>query len=313
MDTMTQELTMTEEMFKEMWQPRRPLAGDEKGVAYPMSREKALSHLFIQTHSQRSKNVMVADVDLSFDSSWVIMGLVEDGKIPMPNWITTNPFTGNAQAGWFLTGTVGSEKGKAWFDAVYEDFKLKAQSDPGYQNAKMRNPIHPNQMTEWLYGGTYTLKELASFTDPMPKHWYTKRADAMLPEVGRNNILFNKLSAWAYREWRKEAFEVRILVEAERLNQEFPEQLPLSEIVAIVSSVERFIKKHFTEEAFSKIQRRRIAKRWGNTKQDNIDKMLAYLDAGFKLKEIAAAEDKSYNAVKLAMQTAKKWRAEQSA
>jgi hypothetical protein len=231
---------------------------------------------------------------------------VEEGKILMPNWITTNPFTGNAQAGWFLSGSVGSERGKAWFDAIYESLKVAAHSDAGYQNAKMRNPIHPNQMTQWLHSGTYTLKELAAMTPPMSAHFYTKKEGSMLPEVGRNNILFNKLSAWAYREWRKDGFEVRILVEAERINQEFPEQLSLSEIVAIVASVERFIKKHFTEAKFSAIQSRRSKARWNGQGAATNEMLLNMVEAGLSIKEIAEQLEKSYDATKKAVQRAKK-------
>ena len=126
----------------------------------------------------------------------------------------------------------------------------------------------------------------------------------------RHLELFEQLRAWSYIEWRKPMFETRILVEAQRINMGFAEELPLSHIASIASSIERFIAKHFSEEEYSRIQswkgKRGAAKRWDGQGPRTDAEILDYLAAGFSVKEIAEARGKSVGSTYQAIRKAKK-------
>jgi hypothetical protein len=121
------------------------------------------------------------------------------------------------------------------------------------------------------------------------------------------------LSAWAYRECLKEHYETRILVEAQRINMEFAEELPLSHIVSIVRSIEKFTNLHFSEEEFSKIQKAR-GKKSGAARAEKAkpkNQMLLDMDAaGLTLAEIAEQIGKSKDATRQALKRAKQKAAE---
>lgn len=304
MSNLNTDTRMTKEMFDAMWNPRRPLAGDEKGTAYPMSRAQAKEKRYIQTHPRGAKKLICLDYDFDGESDWIIKAQVEDGIIPEPNWITTNPLNGHSQAVFVIEDSVSTPAGILWFDNTFTSLKIETGSDLGYLGHKMKNPLHPAQVTEWMRAEPFTLRELAAFTKPLPTHFYTKKNQ--LPEIGRNNIMFNKLSAWAYREWRKPKFETRLLVEAQRINMEFDEELPLREIVSIANSIERFVKAHFSEAKFSAIQKARANKRWQGQGKQTTQMLLDMVEAGLTVQEISEQRGKSVTSTYKAIQRAKK-------
>jgi hypothetical protein len=298
---------MTPEKFRELWNPARPLAGDTKGASYRTSREDALdNHLFIQTHPKRAKKLIVLDYDGEGERmDWLVKEQAYDLQlIPEPNYITINP-SGGCHVGYFIEQSVGTDKGISWFNDVFEGLKDVSGSDPNYTGDKTRNPTSPTQVTEWGTAHIYTLKELAAFTKPKSASWYEKKNKL---DVGnsRTLALFDSLSAWSYREWRKPNFETRIILEAHRINSEFDKPLPVSSLLTTVRSIEGFIKNNFSEAQFSKIQSNRANRRWKGQGQKTNEEILAYLEAGFSVREISESMGKSLDATRKAVQRAKK-------
>jgi hypothetical protein len=298
---------MTPELFEEWLPGKRPLAGDTKEAAFPMAREVALKKKFI-AQPKRAKKFMVLDFDID-QSDWWIKSLCYDmdengrTKLPEPSWITINPETEHGQAGWAVNATVGSPKGLSYWDAVFDGMKRISGSDMGFVGAKFRNPTHPDQITEWKTSRTYSLKELEDYTEK-PAYWYTKKNK--LESLGRHNDLFNDLSAWSYREWRKPNFDNRIMLEAQRLNNLFDEPLPYSHLVTTARSIQGFISKHFSEAQFSAIQKNRANRRWQGQGAETNQFLLDHIDAGFTPKEIAELRGKSLKSTYNAISKAKK-------
>jgi hypothetical protein len=305
---MLTETRLTPEMWEAMWNPTRPTAGDDKGASYRTDRLTALTKKFIQTHPAKARKMLVLDFDGDNcdEIMWLIRELVYDlGILPEPNWITLTP-SGGAHAGFFIESSVGTEKGIAYFMSVFNDLKDISGSDLNYTGMKTRNPLL--HQTEWLRAEPYTLRELASFTKKKPANWY-KPKNKIETHGSRHLELFEQLRAWSYIEWRKPMFETRILVEAQRINMEFSEELPLSHIVSIANSIERFISKHFTEEKYREIKSQK-GKKSGAVRAAKAvpkNKMLLDMDAaGLSVAEIAEQVGKSYEATAKAIQRAKK-------
>lgn len=299
---------MTPADFERLWNPARPLAGNDKGASYRTSREDALTKKFIQTHPQRAKRLLILDYD-GFDSDWQVLSQVYDEELlPEPNYMTLNPATGGVHVGYFLTSPVGSPAGLSYFNNTFEGLKDVSQSDPAFMGSKTRNPLHPDQATTWMRGDTYELAELYKFVKPKPAGWYKPR-NPVEENGSRHQALFNKLRAWAYREWRKEGYELRIMLEAQRLNAENDEPLPLGDIVSTVGSVERWIAARFSEAQFRSIQSKRANLRWQGQGDATVEEILAMLDAGFKAKDIAEQRGMTMDAAYKAIQRAKKARA----
>jgi hypothetical protein len=302
---------MTPEQFKANWNPEAPYAGNTKETALQTSRENALeNNLFISTYGHRNlKNLMTFDVDHGPGSDWdVLTAVYDDLVLPEPNYITVNP-SDNCQFGYFIEGTVGTPAGHEWWKNIRKDFSDKVEADPGYGGHRMRNPLSPVQRTKWLSPHIYTMAELGAFTKAQRPEWYVKKNP--LPEVGRANILFNSLSSFAYHYsvWTDPNFSTRLLLEAHRLNSEYPQPLPEAEIRSTVRSVETWVLQRFSKEDFSAIQSSR-GKKSGVVrtakKEKNNEELLAYVAAGFSNREISESIGKSLDATRKAVQRAKK-------
>lgn len=294
---------MTAEDFERLWNPSRPLAGNEKGAAYRTSREDALTKKFIQTHPQRAKRLLVLDYD-GFGSDWEVLSQVYDDELlPEPNYMTLNPTTGGVHVGYFLTSSVGSPAGLSYFNNTFEGLKDVSGSDLSFVGSKTRNPLHPDQATTWMRGETYELAELYKFVKPKPAGWYKPR-NPVEENGSRHQALFNKLRAWAYREWHKDSYEVRLMLEAQRLNAEFDTPMGLSEVVNTMNAVERWIAPRFSWAEFCAIQSRRANKRWGGQGDATIEAILNLIDAGLKAKDVAEIRgitiDAAYKAIERA-------------
>ena len=295
---------MTESDFPAQWNPSRPLAGNQKGVAYRTSREEALTMRFIQTHPNRAKKLLTLDYDM-IDAEWLILSQAYDMQtIPEPNYITTNP-SGGAHVGYFLKDSVGTDKGIKYFDYVHTGLKEVSGSDLAYVGIKTRNPLHPEQATRWMRSEPYTLSELHKFIKPKPKSWYKPRTE--VEEHGSRHLaLFNQLRQWAYRECLKDSYEVLIMLEGQRINAEFDSPLPLSHVASIVASIERFTSKNFSKKQFSQIQSNRAKKRHGDQGPQTVREILELVDAGLTAREIGELRGQTKGTAQKAIQRAKK-------
>lgn len=288
--------------FVSRYNPVRPLAGDTKGASYRTSTAEALTKRYIQNHPNRARKLLVLDFD-SIDGEPMdvtIKSLAFDLElIPVPSYICSNPLTGGAHAAYWVEGTTGSEKGLEYWDDTFTGLKDASGSDFNYTGQKTYNPLHPSFFTEFLTAHEYSLKELKEFTTAKPKSWYRKK-NKLNVNGSRTLELFDKLSEWGYHEWRKDSFEVRIMLEAQRLNTEFATPLPQSQLNATVKSIENFIKVNFASargrKEFSATQSYRANLRWDGQGERTNEELVAMVDAGFTKKEIAAATGKSMGA-----------------
>lgn len=302
---------MTPETFREIYRPARPYAGDTKQEAKRMSKEDALEKLFIQNHAKKARNLIVIDIDKGYDSIWDTKGVIFDNEeLPEYSWITTNSQNGNSQVVYAIQESVGTDKGINFLEFIQKSFTQTLEGDPGYQNLKMRNPLHSNQITEWGEGKLYTLGELHKFTQPLPEQYYSKKN--RLPEVGRHNILFNKLSSWAYKykNWTSEDFDTRIMLEANRINNEFEEKLPFRDLQSTAYSIQRFIAAKFSVEKFRDRQRYLNLKSQvvrGMSADQKAEEIVAMLEVGFSYKEVQETMGyKNPEATRQAIKRAKK-------
>lgn len=269
-----------------------------------MSREKALEKKFIQINGPKIKGMVNLDFDME-DAEWFVKtSIYDDGLLPEPNIITVNPNTGGVHITYGLDGFLGTSAGLWRYKRTFTAIQACSGSDTAYNGDKRPNPLHAFRSTEFLHTTLTTLKELDEFVTFEPQHRYTKKNP--LPEVGRNNILFNKLSSWAYREWKFDNFSERLIQEAENMNTEFALPLRLNEVHSIAKSIEKFIVRNFSKEVFSTIQKHRSNRRWQGQGEKTRTEILMMLEVGMKAKDISGALGLSMDATYKAISRARK-------
>lgn len=293
-------MALTKSDFMDLWKPSRPLATDSWADGqFRMSRDNAIKKRFIETTPKTYKNLMVLDVDEE-DASWFIKGLEEDDLIPEPSYMTINPSTSHAQIGYFIEGYVGTPKGIAYFNDVFENLKFNSGTDLAYGGRSMRNPLSELQQTQWGSDHLYTLAEIKPFCK-------RQRPPRKAQELtgGRTIDTFNALRQYAYTVWRKAStpaqFEALIWARALEINYSWAEPLKESELRSIVNSVSRWINKHFNKATYSKKQAYRVNLRWKKTEAERERRkteVLLMLEAGMKVKDIAENYSISYEAAK---------------
>lgn len=307
-------LTSTD--FEELWNPHYPLATNsfDHGF-YPREREVAIGMRFVQTSAPTYQNLMILDFD-SPTASWDIKSLVwDEGKLPEPSFVTVNPASNHAHAGWFIEGAVSTPTARKYFDDTFKKYKKHSGSDGLYTGQTMRNPLHSWQQTEWLSDHLYSLKELNEVVKDVKLS--TNAANTHTPGEGRNAFIFDELRAWAYgnRRHYTDSFEVWLEAVIERsfaVNGEtFPENpLPSSELAAISRSVARYVwnMKEFTPEGFSERQRQVSARKAISLAAPaRYTEALAYSEAGFTAREVGEALNLSQPTAKKLIQRAKQW------
>lgn len=303
---------MNKDTFLDLYNPRFPVATNnfENGLK-TKRRDTALKMRWVQTHTEHAPNLLVLDFD-DENAEWTLKGLVEEeGVIPQPNFQTLNPASNHIQAGYFIEGFAGKAKTNKFFKDIHKKLKIVSNTDYAYGNYTMRNPLHPYQVTTWGTDHLYSLSELSEYTKGVRLPSANKGAQIPSEAWGRNHGTFEALRKYAYSLYVKlkfkddNFFEIAIYEKALELNASWAEALPLNEVRSIARSVYKWVIKNFTAEQFSKKQTYRINQRWNGQGETTAAKMLAYREAGFKIKEIAEAEGMTINAVKQALHRAK--------
>lgn len=295
--------------FLELWTPSKPLASDDiKSYLYEYWRKEALNMRWVSNSHPSKLNLMVLDYDV-YEAEYHIKGLIEDEVIPEYNYITINPATTHAQVGYFIDGFAHTPKAQDYFKDLHKKFKIAGKSDLAYGNLTMRNPLNRYQTTGWGTDHLYTLDELKRFCGGTES--VSRRAELVAVEGMRNEATFEALRKWAYTlrvnlKFKEDAFfEIAVREHAAELNASLEQPLPMAEVNKIAKSVYKWVMARFNPETFSKIQSARANRRWGNQGEETGIKMLAYREAGFKIREIAEAENMTVNAVKQALHRAK--------
>lgn len=199
----------------------------------------ALEHRYIQPNPPTARRWLIFDVDRPGAAfSW------EDGHLPAPTIITTNPTNGHAHILYGITvPVVTTEAGRAaplrYAAAVEAAFSEGLGSDRGYSGLITKNPFSPawNILTP---GKLYELGELAEWVD-----LNSRRARREVVGLGRNCTLFDDLRRWAYQHLDKhqggfDSWLQALQRRAEALNT-FPQPLPTQEVSGIAKSVSRWV------------------------------------------------------------------------
>jgi hypothetical protein len=264
-------------IFKENWLPTKPLVSND--LMYGLKRvkqSKAEAYKYIETTPSTYRNMIAFDIDEGDASGQVKTLCWDDEKIPVPNWLTVNPYTGHAHAGYILKKPVGTPKGIQYLKDVRRGLNEVIGGDPAYHGGTTRNPaIHP---TEWLTDRLYTIGELAEYLTKDKVNPARVSKKERFEVNGRNDQTFLSLRKFAYSAYRKANYndeEFLHLLELYAYELYFSEiedhdGFPLNELKSIVKSVFNWTTRTFSKEAFSKIQGARSKKRWGDRTEYNL-------------------------------------------
>lgn len=242
----------TTRQWDQMWLPRRPYATDDLLAGlYRMSRPAALGKRFIEANPAAVSNLLVVDID---HTDAVLRAVSTVGSHPMPNVIVENPRNGHAHAVWALAEPVtrteyAHRAPLAYAAAVTEGLRRALDGDKAYSGLLTKNPTHTDWSGQLFTTHLRTLDQLAADLDTWmpPRDWRRTRARRADPiGLGRNCTLFESARHWAYRQIRHHfgdpaGLGAAIHTEATRLNTNFTEPLPPSEVHAIATSITRWI------------------------------------------------------------------------
>ncbi|WP_296216377.1 replication initiation protein [uncultured Corynebacterium sp.] len=237
--------------WEQMWLPLWPLASDDllSGL-YRGSRERALGKRYIEANPQAVSNLLVVDVDHG-DAALRVLG-----TRPLPHVIVENPTNGHAHAVWALREPVtrteyARRKPLAYAASVTEGLRRAVDGDKSYSGLITKNPTHKSWIAQSV-ADPETLYSLDQLRDGLgdampPERWMDTKARRAAPiGLGRNCSLFKTARTWAYREIRHHwgdspGLARAIHAQSVKLNAEFPEPLPASEVRAMASSIHRWI------------------------------------------------------------------------
>jgi len=203
-------------------------------------------------------------VVLDCDDGHRLRELIEDRRIPGPNWIVWRegePGELRCHAVWTLEAPVhkgpnASRKPLEMLARAAEWLRHRTRADCSYSGLLTRCPFYErgDLRTQWLAKAPWPLLELL---DWIPKGW--RRPRVSTTSYGRNCSLFNGLRKWAYqpRNW-KAGFE-GIHATARLMNGQFDAPLPLREVRDVAKSVAGYVgrklaQKTWTQQTFSFLQ-----------------------------------------------------------
>jgi hypothetical protein len=305
---------------------------ESKRATYRMPREQALTKLFIQTYAQHAPNCMVLDMDFNKQANGLsqpdamseVMKMVDKGDMPLPNWVTVNPATGNAQAGLFMDGFFHTEKAKFAFYDAQRRLTAKVGADPAYGGKMERSPLHEYQETYWLAADRLHLDQINAIVpipvraksaeegrEPVKGSIYAKS----LPELtgGRHTDTFNSLRVFAYgiRRFHTElpALEIAIRERANELNYSWSVPMAPSEVNQIIRSVTKFVWA-MRPEAFTTLQTIRSQKATAKrieTKEQRYKRVLKAVADGCTRAELAQDEKITVDSAKRLIKRSRHW------
>ena len=242
--------------------PNKPYCTDTLGSLNILPKEIASTMRYIQPNVPWKKHWLVYDVDrptASYD--WY------DNNSPPPNLVVTNLKNGHAHLLYSLAVPVlqaeeSSLKAQRFLGAVDIALTRKLEADPGYAGLISKNPIHKHWFTRAYQEESYDLNWLADYLDMSDLTDRRRR----LPDIasGRNVNLFNDLRRWAYRAYRKgwetpwlgfEYWLSDVAYQAQMLNLNFDDPLPLNEVHHTAKSVSKFCWEKLSPEGFREWQR----------------------------------------------------------
>lgn len=286
------------ETFVQNYKPTRPWASNDvkaEGVRR-YGREEALAMKFIEPNVKTMKNLLIVDIDQD-NAAWSLKEKIfDDARLPVPAFITTNPISTHAHAGWFIDGVATTPKQIHVFEGLRKKLAIVAGGDPCYSGGIFRNPLADGASTEFFDAERYTFDTLANYT----RGTVVRDSKALESEAeGRNVYLFDCAREWAYAAYYRAMKHDGLTYFREDLqnfiiaeNSQFDRPLNKSEILSIAYSIEKFVSTRFSLSKFEKKQ------------QAQREKSIAVRKAGAKEKWMAISEIMAAgNSMKLACET----------
>lgn len=254
----------------------------------------ALGEPYIQLNPPGMAAWLVLDVDRAGAAlSWDAAGL------PPPTFVASNPVNGHAHLGYALASPVcttqRARRDPIRYLAAIEDAYAKAvRADGGFNGVKGKNPLHARwKLWEPANAPVYELSVLAEHVPELPS-WVPRRREEA-SGLGRNCILFDDLSHWAYRSVRNhwgsggDEWVDTVRSAAEAMNEAFPDPLPSSEVRQLARSVARWVWRRMSPEGFREHQAAVGAMKGEKLRREKLPLALDMHQQGFSNKSIAAA------------------------
>ena len=284
--------------------PTRPRATDDfrRGL-WAMDRMRALEKRYIEHNGPRLMCWAAFDVDRPGGAyDWQFR------DAPAPNIAVENPDNRHAHLLYGLAWPVlktdaASEKALRYAGAIEAGLRDKLGADPSYSGPTCKNPLHPAWRVETWQKALYDLDWLADFVD---LSLYSDRRRHLPPVgLGRNCTLFENLRRWAYDAIRHagwpdlETWRGLVLAQAAHYNV-FPVPLPYRELLSSAKSVTTWTWEHFTPESFSRIQRARACKRWGNQTAQRRSRLRHFMSThpDYSLREVSRSTGTPFETVR---------------
>lgn len=246
--------------------PHKPYCGSLELVKLSIKPIKtAITYPYIQPNDPFNCRWVVFDVDLGNES----FHRFEDKNTAVPNLIVQNPANQNCHYLYLLktpvwTKNTGRVIPQNYLNRIKTAMTAQLGADHRYSGLICKNPLNGEWRTTELYSGLYSLDDLAKHLDlsqssleTAQNQAYRRLEDAVIN--GRNDHLFTLLRYFAYERVTKYRELVASLgndkaagmwrnaidKEAARINTEFPNGLPLSEIKSTAKSVAHWVWNHY--------------------------------------------------------------------
>lgn len=254
--------------FSEVYLSKKPFASDDlRNGIFRQTQGKALGMKFIESNPLNIKNLLIVDCD-SEDSVWDLKSKIFDDEIlPVPYYITTNPITQHSHAAWLTDGIATTERARYSFDVLRKKLSVVADGDENYTGMITRNPVHGDQITEWMTDKAYTFAELSHFTKGVILEERKAYSEALDSSLGRNCFLFDKSRQWSYgayykalKEGTAQFFHETLSDYVKTENMLMAKPLPQSEVRSIVKSNYYFLIKKFSIDKFEQTMEARREK-----------------------------------------------------
>ncbi|MDD1608700.1 MAG: replication initiation protein [Methylococcaceae bacterium] len=267
--------------------PPKPYCSDDLRRLNIRPLKTAIKYAYIQPNDPFNIFWIVFDMDLGADS----FHQFEDKMTATPNLIVQNPENLNCHYLYLLKDPVwvkntGRLAPQAYLNAVKIAMTLKLGADSRYSGLICKNPLNAQWRTTELHNRPYSLDDLGKYLDlslPSIERDRAKAEKGLIDVVinGRNDHLFTVLRLFAYE--RIASYKVHegsmdsiklfrmwqnaIEKEANRINTNFSNVLPYSEIKSTAKSVSRWTWEHY--DAGAKVQRGKMG--FGETRNTNIE------------------------------------------
>lgn len=242
--------------------PNKPYCSDDVEMHGLLirKRERAIRFKNVQLNGPHQISFMAHDID-AHNAGYAH----RDAYLPPPNVLVLNKYSGTAHAIVILKVPIAKHQAARtapikYLAAVEQAYTRRLGADPRYVGLIAKNPFHPCWVSTWLRPDPYDLGELSDWLFRDELRW--SPSPQQFNGFSRNCHCFDELRAFAYRVVLEvklgngtfHQFEKVLLREANEINCRFDTAMHLSEVVAIVRSISKWVWRKFDPASFSRLQ-----------------------------------------------------------